>query len=89
MRSKSEYTEELAEAIESVAFLDDTFFEQEEGPPQQQIVDKLADMLYASDMALDILHDDRYRLPQHLLAIEPKVRRLYNEVNELMKTLTD
>ncbi len=85
----SEVSEELAEAIESVAFLDEPFFEETQLPPQQQVVDKLADMLYASDMVLDILRDERYRVPPHLLAVEPQVRRLYNEVNDLMKKLTD
>ena len=46
-------------------------------------------MLFASDMVLDMLRDERYRVPPHLLAVEPQVRRLYNEVNNLMKKLTD
>jgi hypothetical protein len=46
-------------------------------------------MLYASDMVLDMLRDERYRVPPHLLAVEPQVRRLYDEVNNLMKRLTD
>ncbi len=85
----SEMTEELADAIESVAFLDEPFFEEAAMPLQQQVVDKLADMLYASDMVLDMLRDERYRVPPHLLAVEPQVRRLYTEVNNLMKKLTD
>ena len=85
-----EFTEtDLAEAIESVAFLDEPIFEEGQLPLQQQVVDKLADMLFASDMVLDMLRDERYRVPPHLLAVEPHVRRLYNEVNNLMKKLTD
>jgi hypothetical protein len=80
---------DLVEAIESVAFLDEPVFEEGQLPLQQQVVDKLADMLFASDMVLDMLRDERYRVPPHLLAVEPQVRRLYNEVNNLMKKLTD
>ena len=91
MRYKAEeFTEgDLAEAIESVAFLDEPVFEEGQLPLQQQVVDKLADMLFASDMVLDMLRAERYRVPPHLLAVEPQVRRLYNEVNDLMKKLTD
>jgi hypothetical protein len=82
-------TEELAEVMENVVFLDEPFFQEAQMPLQQQVVDKLADMLYASDMVLDMLRDERYRVPPHLLAVEPQVRRLYDEVNNLMKRLTD
>lgn len=58
-------------------------------PIQDRVVDKLADMLYASDMLLDLLNDDRYYVPEHLRLVEPSVRKLYNEVNHLMKQLTD
>jgi hypothetical protein len=78
----------LAEAIESVAFLDEPMFEEPQ-PLQLQAVDKLADMLFASDMLLDMLRDERNRVPSHLLAIEPQVQRLYDEINDLMKNLTD
>ena len=54
-----EFTEtDLAEAIESVAFLDEPIFEEGQLPLQQQVVDKLADMLFASDMVLDMLRDE-------------------------------
>lgn len=72
-----------------MAFLDDPIFEEGQLPLQQQVVDKLSDMLFASDMLLDMFRDERYRVPPHLLAVEPQVRRLYNEVNDLMKKLTD
>ena len=69
---------------------DDLFIEKEsQMPMQDRVVDKLADMLYASDMILDMLHDDRYYVPDHLRRIEPSMRKLYNEVNEMMKELTD
>jgi hypothetical protein len=85
---ESEMIDPLAEAIESVAFLDEPMFEEPQ-PLQLQAVDKLADMLFASDMLLDMLRDERNRVPSHLLAIEPQVQRLYDEINDLMKNLTD
>lgn len=85
----SEFTEELTEAIENVAFLDQTLFEEPQLPPQQQVVDKLADMMYASDMILDMFRDERCRVPPHLVAMEPEVRRIYDDINDLMKRLTD
>ena len=89
MRYKeTEFTDPLAEAIESVAFLDEPLFEEPQ-PLQLQAVDKLADMLFASDMLLDMLRDERNRVPAHLRAIEPRVQRLYDEINDLMKNLTD
>ena len=89
MRYKeAEFTDPLAEAIGSVAFLDDPPFEEPQ-PLQLQVVDKLADMLFASDMVLDMLRDERNRVPSHLLAVEPQVQRLYDEINDLMKNLTD
>lgn len=69
---------------------DDLFLEREsQMPMQDRVVDKLADMLYASDMILDMLRDDRYYVAEHLQRIEPFVQRVYDEVNDLMKTLAD
>jgi len=69
---------------------DDLYVEREsQMPMQDRVVDKLADMLYASDMILDMLRDDRYYVPEHLRRIEPSMKRLYAEVNDLMKELTD
>jgi hypothetical protein len=54
------------------------------------VVDKLADMLFASDMILDMLRDERsYNFAGHLTSVEPSVRRVYDQINELMKQLTD
>jgi len=40
-------------------------------------------------MVLDMLGDERNRVPPHLLALQPQVQRLYDEINDLMKNLTD
>ena len=43
-----------------------------------------------SDMILDMLHDERSTdFDGHLTSLEPSVRRVYDQVNELMKQLTD
>jgi hypothetical protein len=58
-------------------------------PLQERVVDKLADMLFASDMILDMLRDARTRDSGGLTNVEPSVKRVYDEINELMKQLTD
>jgi hypothetical protein len=59
-------------------------------PLQERVVDKLADMLFASDMILDMLQGERaYDFRGHLTGVEPSVRRVYDQINELMKQLTD
>ena len=59
-------------------------------PLQERVVDKLADMLFASDMILDMLRDERsFKFAEHLTSVEPSVRLVYEQINELMKQLTD
>jgi len=59
-------------------------------PLQERVVDKLADMLFASDMILDMLRDEHsYKFAGHLTSVEPSVRLVYDQINELMKQLTD
>jgi hypothetical protein len=82
----------LIESVEEIPFPGEEIFPEDietHLPLQQRVVDKLADMLFASDMILDMLHDDRHFPPAHVAEVEPSIRRLYDEVNELMKKLTD
>ena len=58
-------------------------------PLQERVVDKLADMLFASDMILDMLNEERSRDAGGLTSVESSVRRVYDQINELMKQLTD
>ena len=59
-------------------------------PLQERVVDKLADIMFASDMILDMLRADREVVSgRRLSSVEPSVRRVYDQVNELMKQLTD
>ena len=65
-------------------------FTEQRLPLQERVVDKLADIMYASDMILDMLRHDRSAVAaRHLSSLEPSVRRVYDQVNELMKQLTD
>lgn len=66
--------------------------EDDEGQPLQvRVIDKLADILFASDMILDMLKGEQpYLVAGHLTkSVEPSVRRVYEQVNELMKQLAD
>jgi hypothetical protein len=58
-------------------------------PLQERVVDKLADILFASDMILDMLRADRQVPPEYLVRVEDSVRSVYDQVNELMMQLTD
>ena len=65
-------------------------FTEQRLPLQERVVDKLADIMFASDMILDMLRHDREVVSvSHLSSVEPSVRRVYDSVNELMKQLTD
>ena len=65
-------------------------FTEQRLPLQERVVDKLADIMFASDMILDMLRHDREVVAgMHLASVEPSVRRVYEQVNELMKQLTD
>ena len=63
-------------------------FTEQRLPLQERVVDKLADIMFASDMILDMLAHER-KSAGHLSSVEPSVRRVYDEVNALMKRLTD
>jgi len=58
-------------------------------PLQERVVDKLADMLFASDMILDMLSTERELAPEYVAAVEVAVKNVYDQVNELMARLTD
>ena len=65
-------------------------FTEQRLPLQERVVDKLADIMFASDMILDMLRHDRdNKSAGHLSSVEPSVRRVYDQVNALMKQLTD
>jgi len=58
-------------------------------PLQERVLDKLADILFASDEIIDMLSDDRRAPDRDLHTVETSVRSVYHQINELMKRLVD
>jgi hypothetical protein len=63
-------------------------FTEQRLPLQERVVDKLADIMFASDMILDMLRHER-KSAGHLSSVGPAVSQVYEQVNALMKQLTD
>jgi hypothetical protein len=58
-------------------------------PMSERVLDKLADILFATDEILDMIRVEE-RLPDPTaVAIEGSVRSVYDQINELMKKLAD
>ena len=58
-------------------------------PLQERVVDKLADIMFASDMIRDMLADKRFVEAQRLETVKIAVQGIYDQVNGLMQQLTD
>jgi hypothetical protein len=58
-------------------------------PLQERVVDKLADIMFASDMILDMLRNDRLLAAHRLPKVEATVKGIYDQVDALMRGLTD
>jgi hypothetical protein len=58
-------------------------------PMSERVLDKLADILFATDEILDMIRIEE-RLPDPTtVAVERSVRGVYDQINELMKKLAD
>lgn len=58
-------------------------------PMSERVLDKLADILFATDEILDMIKVEE-RLPDPTaVAVEASVKSVYDQVNELMKKLAD
>ena len=58
-------------------------------PMSERVLDKLADILFATDEILDMIRVEE-RLPDATtVVVEGAVQRVYDQVNELMKKLAD
>lgn len=58
-------------------------------PLSERVLDRLADIMFATDEILDMIATQR-RLPDETTRdVERSVRNVYNQVNDLMKKLTD
>ena len=58
-------------------------------PVQERILDKLADIMFASDMIRDMLKHDRFVSKHQVETVGPAVQRVYDDVNALMRQLAD
>jgi hypothetical protein len=58
-------------------------------PVSERVLDKLADILFATDEILDMLHVDEHVPDDTTVQVEQSVRVVYEHVNELMKKLCD
>jgi hypothetical protein len=58
-------------------------------PLSERVLDRLADILFATDEILDMIGTQRRFPDDTTLDVERSVRHVYNEVNDLMKKLSD
>ena len=58
-------------------------------PLSERVLDRLADILFATDEILDMIGTQRRFPCETTRDVETSVRHVYNEVNDLMKKLTD
>lgn len=59
-------------------------------PMSERVLDKLADILFATDEILDMIRVGEERLlDPTAVAVESSVKQVYEQVNELMKKLVD
>jgi len=59
-------------------------------PMSERVLDKLADILFATDEILGMVRPDEERMPDPSMAsIETSMQSVYDQVNELMKRLSD
>ncbi|HJQ36352.1 MAG TPA: hypothetical protein VKB93_04360 [Thermoanaerobaculia bacterium] len=58
-------------------------------PVTERVLDKLADILFATDEILDMLHVEETVFDSRTIAVESVAQSVYDRVNELMKTLSD
>jgi len=58
-------------------------------PVSERVLDRLADIMFATVEILDMLGTQRYMADDTTRDVETSVRGMYNQVNDLMKKLTD
>ena len=58
-------------------------------PLQERVIDKLADIMFAADMVVDMLENDPFVSAHQLKLVGPAVKRVYDDMNKLMHRLTD
>ena len=58
-------------------------------PMSERVLDKLADILFATDEILDMIRDEERPPDATTVAVESSVQGVYDQINELMKKLAD
>ena len=58
-------------------------------PLSERVLDRLADILFATDEILDMIGTQRRYPDDSTRDVERSVRHVYDHVNDLMKKLTD
>ena len=58
-------------------------------PMSERVLDKLADILFATDEILDMIRVEERRSDEMAVTVEDSVQNVYDQVNELMKRLSD
>ena len=58
-------------------------------PLSERVLDRLADIMFASDEILDMIGTQRYIPDDTTQDLEKSVRHVYDQVNDLMKKLSD
>ena len=58
-------------------------------PVSERVLDKLADILFATDEILDMIRVEERLIDPTTLAVEESIQRVYDQVNDLMKQLAD
>lgn len=58
-------------------------------PMSERVLDKLADILFATDEILDMIRVEERAPDATTAVVESSVKRVYDQVNELMKKLAD
>lgn len=58
-------------------------------PLSERVIDRLCDILYATDEIKDMIKLERRTSDDRMAEVDETVRRVYEEVNELMKRIVD
>jgi hypothetical protein len=58
-------------------------------PLSERVIDRLCDILYATDEIKDMIKVERRSSDDRMAEVDETVRRVYEEVNELMKRIVD
>jgi hypothetical protein len=58
-------------------------------PMSERVLDKLADILFATDEILDMIRVEERPPDATTVAVESSVQGVYDQINELMKKLAD